>query len=236
MKMAGKYSTVLFDADNTLLDFDKDESCALRKVMKLYGVPVTEENVSKYSEINLGMWKALERGEITKPELKRTRFRKFFDAIGFQTDADVYEVNERYLSFLAEGGNTLAGAVELCRELKEKGYDLYIVTNGIEKTQKNRLKKSGLLPFFTEIFVSEAIGHQKPKREYFDYVLSHIGEMDTEKVILVGDSLTSDIKGAVESGITCVWLNLKNQELPEEYSPDYVIRDIREAREILYEG
>jgi len=152
--MAGKYSTVLFDADNTLLDFDKDESCALRKVMKLYGVPVTEENVSKYSEINLGMWKALERGEITKPELKRTRFRKFFDAIGFQTDADVYEVNERYLSFLAEGGNTLAGAVELCRELKEKGYDLYIVTNGIEKTQKNRLKKSGLLPFFTEIFVS----------------------------------------------------------------------------------
>lgn len=233
--MNKKYSTVLFDADNTLLDFDKDENCALRKTLELYGVPVTEENIKAYVKINQGMWKALERGEITKPELKRTRFRKFFDAIGFETDADVFEVNEKYLSLLGEGGNTLEGAVELCRELKEKGYDLYIVTNGVANTQKNRLTKSGLLPYFTEIFVSETVGHQKPKKEYFDYVLSHINEKDIDKIILVGDSLTSDIKGANQSGITCVWLNLKGQELPEEYKPDYVINDVREVKEILYE-
>lgn len=231
--MTGKYTTVLFDADNTLLDFDKDESCALRKTMELYGVPVTEENIKTYVEINQGMWKALERGEITKPELKRTRFRKFFDAIGFETDADVFEVNEKYLSLLGEGGNTLEGAVDLCRELKSEGYDLYIVTNGVANTQKNRLRKSGLLPFFTEIFVSETVGHQKPKKEYFDYVLTHIKESDKEKIILVGDSLTSDIKGANESGITCVWLNLKEQELPEEYKPDFIIGDIKEAGEII---
>lgn len=233
--MANKYTTVLFDADNTLLDFDKDENCALTRTMELYGVPVTEENIAAYVKINQGMWKALERGEITKPELKRTRFRKFFDAIGFQTDADVFEVNEKYLSLLGEGGNTLDGAVDLCRELKEKGYDLYIVTNGIEKTQKNRFTKSGLISYFTEIFVSETIGHQKPKKEYFDYVLSHIKEKDIGKIILVGDSLTSDIKGANQSGITCAWLNLKGQELTEEYKPDYVINDVREVREILYE-
>lgn len=233
--MNKNYSTVLFDADNTLLDFDKDENCALRKTLELYGVPVTEENIKAYVEINQGMWKALERGEITKPELKRTRFRKFFDAIGFETDADVFEVNEKYLSLLGEGGNTLEGAVELCRELKEKGYDLYIVTNGVANTQKNRLTKSGLLPYFTEIFVSETVGHQKPKKEYFDYVLSHIDEKDIDKIILVGDSLTSDIKGANQSGITCIWLNLKGQELPEEYKPDYEIDDIRDVREILYE-
>lgn len=233
--MNKKYSTVLFDADNTLLDFDKDENCALRKTLELYGVPVTEENIKAYVEINQGMWKALERGEITKPELKRTRFRKFFDAIGFETDADVFEVNEKYLSLLGEGGNTLEGAVELCRELKEKGYDLYIVTNGVANTQKNRLTKSGLLPYFTEIFVSETVGHQKPKKEYFDYVLSHINEKDIDKIILVGDSLTSDIKGANQSGITCIWLNLKGQELPEEYRPNYVIDDIRDVRKILYE-
>ncbi len=233
--MTEKYTTVLFDADNTLLDFDKDENCALRKVMELYGVPVTEENINTYVEINQGMWKALERGELTKPELKRTRFRKFFDAIGFETDADVFEVNEKYLSLLGEGGNTLDGAADLCRELKEDGYDLYIVTNGVANTQKNRLTKSGLLPFFTEIFVSEAVGHQKPKKEYFDYVLSHIKEKDIGKIILVGDSLTSDIKGANQSGITCVWLNLKGQELPEEYKPDYIIEDVREVRKVLNE-
>ncbi len=233
--MTGKYTTVLFDADNTLLDFDKDEHCALLKVMELYGVPVTEENIKTYVEINQGMWKALERGELTKPELKKTRFRNFFDAIGFESTADPFEVNEKYLSLLGEGGNTLEGAVELCRELKERGFRLHIVTNGIEKTQKKRLTRSGLLPFFTEIFVSEAIGHQKPKKEYFDYVLSHIGEKDTGRIILVGDSLTSDIKGANEAGITCVWLNLKGQTLPEEYRPDYVVNDVREVRGILYE-
>ena len=233
--MNKKYTTVLFDADNTLLDFDKDEHCALLKVMELYGVPVTEENISTYIKINQGMWKAIERGEITKPELKRTRFKNFFEAINFRCDTDPFEVNEKYLSLLGEGGNTLEGAAELCRELKEKGYDLYIVTNGIEKTQRKRLKRSGLLPFFTDIFVSEAIGHQKPKREYFDYVLSHIAEKDMDKIILVGDSLTSDIKGAMNAGLKSVWLNLKGQALPEEYRPDYVIEDVRDVRGILYE-
>ncbi len=231
--MDKKYTTVLFDADNTLLNFDKDEDCALRKTMELYGVPVTEENIGTYVKINQGMWKALERGELTKPELKRTRFRKFFEAINFETETDPFEINEKYLSLLGEGGNTLDGAVDLCRELKEEGYDLYIVTNGIEKTQKNRLTRSGLISFFTDIFVSETIGHQKPKKEYFDYVLSHIKEKNIEKIILVGDSLTSDIKGANASGITCVWLNLKGQELPEEYKPDFIIGDIKEAGEII---
>lgn len=231
--MSKKYTTVLFDADNTLLDFDMDERCALKRVMKLYGVPETEENIKTYSQINLSLWKTIETGELTKDELKRIRFGKYFSAIGFHCDTDPFTVNENYLSFLSEGGNTLEGAADLCRELKEKGYDLYIVTNGIASTQKKRLTKSGLLPFFTEVFVSETIGHQKPKKEYFDYVLSHIKEKDREKVILVGDSLTSDIKGAAASDITCVWLNLKGQELPEEYRPDYIISDIRATREII---
>lgn len=233
--MTGKYTTVLFDADNTLLDFDKDEHCALIKTMELYGVPVTEENIKAYVEINQGMWKAIERGELTKPELKRTRFKNFFEAISFRSDTDPFEVNEKYLSLLGEGGNTLEGAVELCRELKEKGYDLYIVTNGVADTQRKRLTKSGLLPLFTDIFVSEAVGHQKPKKEYFDYVLSHIKEKDIDKIILVGDSLTSDIKGAMNVGLKSVWLNLKGQELPEEYKPGYVISDVRDVRGILYE-
>lgn len=233
--MTEKYTTVLFDADNTLLDFDKDENCALRKTMELYGVPVTEENIKTYVEINQGMWKAIERGELTKPELKRTRFKKFFEAINFRCDTDPFEVNEKYLSLLGEGGNTLEGAVELCRELKEKGYDLYIVTNGVANTQKKRLTKSGLLPLFTDIFVSETVGHQKPKKEYFDYVLSHIKEKDIDKIILVGDSLTSDIKGAMNVSLKSVWLNLKGQDLPEEYKPDYVISDVRDVRGILYE-
>ncbi len=231
--MNRRYTTVLFDADNTLLDFDKDEDCALRKVMTEYGVPVTEETIATYIKINVGMWKALERGEITKSELKRTRFKKFFEAIGFETDADAFEVNERYLFLLGEGDNVLTGAIDLCRELKEKGFDLYIITNGVTDTQKRRMGRSGLLPYITECFISETLGHQKPKKEFFDIVLDRIPEKDKSKIIVVGDSLTSDIKGAMNAGLDSVWVNMKGADLPEEYTPDYIIEDIRDFREII---
>ena len=227
------YTTILFDADNTLLNFDKDEDNALRKVMKEYGVPVTEENINTYIEINVSLWKALERGEITKPELKRTRFKRFFEKIGFVTDADTFEVNERYLYLLGDGGNTLEGALELCRELQEKGFDLYIITNGVTDTQKRRLSRSGLLPFISEVFISETLGYQKPRKEFFDIVLGKIPEKDTSKILVVGDSLTSDIKGAMNAGLESVWLNLKKAELPQEYTPDYIIEDIRDFRGIV---
>lgn len=231
--MKKKYSTILFDADNTLLNFDKDERLALIKALTEYGVPTTEENIKTYVEINKGLWKQLEKGEITKPELKRIRFRLFFESIGFKTEKDPFEVNERYLHLLGDGGNTLDGAKELCEELKNEGYDLYIVTNGVAATQARRLTKAGLLPYFTEVFISETVGYQKPRKEYFDYVLDYIPEKDKEKIILIGDSLSSDIKGAMNVGLKSVWLNLFGAELPDEYSPDYIISDIREVKNIL---
>lgn len=224
-----KFTTLLFDADDTLLDFHKDERQALIKALAHFGVPTTEENIKIYSDINQGMWKQLERGEITKPELKRTRFKKFFDAIGFQCDEDPLTVNEYYLGLLGEGGNTLDGAVETVKLLKKKGFELHIITNGVAATQAKRLTRSGLLPYIGEVFVSETIGYQKPRREYFDAVLEAIKEKDKEKILVIGDSLTSDIQGAMNAGLKCVWLNRYGKELPEAYAPDWVIGDVREV-------
>lgn len=228
-----KFTTILFDADNTLLDFYKDEKQALIKALTHFGVPTTKENLKIYSEINQGMWKQLEKGEITKPELKRTRFKKFFDAIGFECNEEPLTVNEYYLGLLGEGGNTLPGAVETVKELFEKGYALHIVTNGVAATQAKRLTRSGLLPYFKEVFVSETIGCQKPKKEYFDAVLEKISEKDKSKILVIGDSLTSDIKGAMNAGLFCVWLNHGTDELTEEYKPDIIIGDIKEVTEII---
>lgn len=224
-----KYTTLLFDADDTLLDFHKDERQALEKTMKHYGVPITEENIKIYSDINQGMWKQLERGEITKPELKRTRFKKFFEAIGFECDEEPLTVNEHYLSLLGEGGNTLEGAVETVKKLYEDGYELYIITNGIAATQAKRLNRSGLLPYINEVFVSETIGYQKPRKEYFDAVLDNIKEKEKEKILVIGDSLTSDIQGAMNAGLPCCWLNRYGKELSENYEVDFVIEDVREV-------
>lgn len=229
------YTTLLFDADNTLLDFNKDERQGLIRVLNEYKVPVSEENIATYSKINQGLWKQFEKGEITKPELKRIRFRLFFDAIGFESDIDAFEVNERYLSFLSDGDNLLDGAKELCRTLKDKGYDMHIVTNGVADTQRRRLTQSGILPFFNKIYVSETVGYQKPRKEFFDYVLTDIEEKDINRILLIGDSLSSDIKGAVNSGIKCVWFNKDKAVLPEDIRPDYIINELNELYEILSE-
>ncbi|MBQ7004999.1 MAG: YjjG family noncanonical pyrimidine nucleotidase [Clostridia bacterium] len=231
--MMKKITTVLFDADNTLLDFLKDEHQALARALETLGVPATDENISIYSRINQGLWKQLEKGEITKPELKRVRFRLFFDAIGFSCDKDPLEVNEFYLSLLSEGGNLLEGAIETVRKLRSDGLDLYIVTNGIAATQARRLERSGLTPYISEVFVSETIGYQKPRKEYFDFVLDKIPEKDKEKILLVGDSLTSDIKGAMNADIPCCWLNLADEELPDGYKPDFIISKVSETLNII---
>ena len=228
-----KYTTILFDADETLLDFDKDETQALTTIMKKYGIETSDDNIKAYKEINLGLWKALERGEIDKPTLKKIRFTLFFEKIGFVTDEDHYKINEEYLANLSGGGNLLTGAKELIEKLKAEGYDLYIVTNGIEHTQKRRLTRAGILPCFTDIFVSETIGHQKPKKEYFDFVLSHIKEKDIGRVLLVGDSLTSDIAGAVNAGITCAWLRHDKAADYSAYQPDFIIDDISQVEALL---
>lgn len=228
-----KYTTILFDADDTLLDFGKDETQALTAVMEKYGIEQSPENIKAYKEINVSLWKALERGEIDKPTLKQIRFRLFFEKIGYVTTEDPFKINEEYLSELSGGGNLADGAKELVESLKEQGYDLYIVTNGIADTQRKRLTKSGILPYFTDIFVSETIGCQKPVKEYFDYVLSHIKEKDISKVILIGDSLTSDIKGAENAGIACAWLRHNRSADYSSYSPDFIIDSIKEVQSLL---
>ena len=228
-----KYTTILFDADDTLLDFGKDETQALTAIMEKYGIETSEENITAYKEINVSLWKALERGEIDKPTLKQVRFRLFFEKIGFETTEDPFKINEEYLANLSGGGNLCHGAKELIESLKSQGYDLYIVTNGIANTQRKRLTKSGILPYFTDIFVSETIGYQKPRKEYFDYVLSHIKEKDISRVLLVGDSLTSDIKGSVDAGITCAWLRHNVTADYSGYSPDFVIDSIEQVKSLL---
>lgn len=231
--MKKKYTTILFDADNTLLDFDKDENEALKRVMTDYNLPITDENCSEYAKINAALWKQFEKGEITKMDIKKNRFKTFLNFLGITDGFDAFEVNETYLGYLTEGGNKIDGSLEVCKSLKEKGYELYIVTNGIANTQANRLKKSGLLPYFTEVFASETVGYQKPMKEFFDHVLSKINEKDKSKLLVIGDSLSSDIKGAQNAGLDYIWYNHSKNEIPSDLGAAAIIDDIKELEELL---
>lgn len=210
--MPPTYTTILFDADDTLLDFHKAERTALRQVLLFFGVIPTDGMMDRYSEINAALWHAFERGEVTKEDIKNERYRRLFAEFGVGQGVDTRAVNDRYLEFLSQGGYLIEGAETLCRSLKAAGFDLYIITNGIPRTQRLRLEHSGLLPLFSDVFVSEAIGAQKPFPAFFDFVLAHIPEQDPRRVLVVGDSLGSDIQGAANAGLDCVWFNPKENK------------------------
>lgn len=223
-----KYTTLLLDLDETLFDFSKSESFAIDKLMEKYNIPVTEENRRLYSDINEGKWRRLECGEITRPQLFIERFEDFFEKTG--VGADAAQANLLYMRLLSQAGFILDGALEICEKLSE-GYSLYLVTNGTKTVQNSRLNGSPIMRYIKDVFISEEIGFNKPQKEYFDYVLKHIEEKDRAKILVVGDSLSSDVAGAENSGLDSCWVNRKNQNI--ETSSTYTIGYITEIFNIL---
>ena len=222
-----KYTTLLFDLDDTLMDFGKAEENAIEKLLEKYNIPVTSDNKQLYVDINKAKWTALEKGEITRKELFSTRFADFFASLG--VDADGITANDEYISCLGEGRFVIDGAEEICRELK-KSYTMHIITNGAKKAQQGRLTNLPLMECFDRIFISEEIGYDKPKKEYFDHVFSHIDEKDKSKCLVIGDSLNSDIAGAVNYGIDCCWIN-KGTDRPSDAT--YTVKSLDELLALL---
>lgn len=201
-----KYQFLLFDADYTLLDFDADMTNAFQALYEISGfsasVPYSEEMLATYEKYNNKWWGKFEKQECTKPELFRNRFVDFLEETGFSGDPD--EMNRRYFEFLGQGGAVYPGAVELMRELSGD-FSLYIITNGNAASQQTRLEHSGLLPYLQGIFVSDAVGVGKPDPRYFQYVEEHIPGFEKEKAVVIGDSPSSDLQGAVNAGLDSIW-------------------------------
>ncbi len=223
-----KYTTLLFDSDDTLLDFKAAENSALRQMMTNKDLPFSEENAEIYSQINKGFWEAFERGEIEKKEIYAGRFKKFFESIGVSFDAVVaaaaYEEN------LGNNHQIISGAVELLKKLY-RDYEIYIITNGRDCIQKSRLKDSGIVNFVKDVFISETVGVPKPEKAYFDYVLRHISEKDISKILIIGDSMSSDILGGINSGIDTCWYNPEKKT--PKYKPTYEICELKQLEVLL---
>lgn len=204
---------VLLDLDDTIFDFNVVERQSILKTFEEIGLPATVENAVKYHEYNKACWKAFERGEMAKEDVLVKRFDMLFKDVGFEYDtAATRDVYEKYLGSCY---HFIDGAVEMLESLYKR-YDLYVVTNGVAKVQYNRLKISGVEGYFKGVFISEEIGYPKPYKQFFDIALNKIDNFDKEKAVIVGDSLTSDMKGGVEYGLKTCWFNrFKEQtELP----------------------
>ena len=225
-----KYKTLLFDSDDTLLDFKTAESKALAAAMKEYGLPFSKELCNIYSEANKVYWKAFEKGEIEKKEIYVGRFELFLKNANI--DYPAAKLAAKYEELLSRQYDIIEGADLTCEALQDE-YDMYIVSNGNVNVQLARLDGSGFRRYFKDVFVSEKVGYQKPQREFFDFVFSSIGIKDKSEVLIIGDSISSDINGGINAGIdTCLFLSEPNLS---GINPTYTVKNHKELRELLLE-
>lgn len=221
---------VLFDLDDTLFDFHKAEKIALTKTLVHFGIDPTEETLALYSTINAAHWKRLELGEISREEVKVGRYRELFKTIG--VECDPVKATAYYESMLAIGHYFMPGAPELLEELYGK-YRLYIVSNGTAKVQEGRIGSSGIAKYMDGIFISQILGANKPDKQFFDICFAEIPDFSLSETVIIGDSLSSDIKGGINAGITTVWFNPKGIENDNDIKPDYTIKELSEVSGLL---
>ena len=226
------FKVILWDVDATLLNFEKAEEAGIRGCFEKYNLgECTGEMLETYKVINRGYWQRMERGEIEKPVLLVKRFEDFLNAYGRDSSV-VAGFNELYQILLGDTVVFYDHALETVQALKGKVLQC-AVTNGTKVAQDRKLKNSGLDKEFDHIFISEEVGVEKPSKGFFDAVFTKIGEFDKDEVLIIGDSLTSDIQGGVNAGIKTCWFNPKGVANISALQPDYVIKDVAEVLEII---
>ena len=226
---------ILWDIDGTLLDFLKAEHEAIKKCFQIHELgECTDEMIARYSAINRKYWEKLERGEMSKGEILVKRFEEFFALEGIQTDcAPLF--NKEYQIRLGDTICFRDNSYELVKGLKGR-IKQYAVTNGTKVAQDRKLLKSGLIDLFDGVFISEDIGVEKPGIGFFEYVWEQIGEYDPSEIMIVGDSLTSDMQGGNNAGIVCCWYNPAGKMNDKNLRIDYEITDLAQVLDILEEN
>ncbi len=226
------YRYLFFDADGTLFDFEQAEYQAFALMAQEMGLPIEGEHFLQYKACNASCWKEFERGTLTLDSLKTKRFERFSAETNLPLDP--VSASQSYQHHLAAQGILFDHSLPILSTLVSRGYTLFIATNGIADVQWGRFKKSGILPFFKEIFISEELGCQKPDTRYFTAMLERSQLKEKKQhCLMIGDSPASDIQGAVDSGIDSLWYNPHNQALPSPLKATYTVHRLEEILNLL---
>lgn len=220
------YQYILLDLDNTIFDFNSAEATTIKEVLLSEGVPYTPEHLKTYSQINIKLWQALERGELTKEQVLVGRFEEFFNSLGLTVDATSKEALFRQT--FNQQHQLLPGAKEILNYLKAKGYILSSATNGVYTTQVQRMKDARIYDEMSYHFISEAIGYNKPHEEFFKYAIQTLKVTNLSEVLMIGDSVTSDINGALNYGIDSCYIGPRR-----DTDATYHIQSLNELKSFL---
>ena len=221
---------LFLDLDDTLLDFHKAEAIAVDKAFRAVGVQPPPELIARYSAVNKLHWQMLERGELTREEVLVERFAYLFREQGIP--ADPAACKTYYEDYLCLGHFFMPGAEDILAYLAPR-YRLYLASNGTARVQESRLKSAGIGGYFEQVFISQHLGAHKPSRAFFQRCFARIPDFHPEQALMVGDSLTSDIRGANGAGMAACWLNPRHEARLPDVTVDYEIRALAELREFL---
>lgn len=225
------YNYVLFDADNTLLDFNAAQFHGFSNMLQYYGIDFTESIFEKYQIINHALWHQFEQGILSKEKVQSQRFKKLFDSLGY--DIDGMDAERIYQLSLQNQCWLMPYADEVCKILYPST-NLSIVTNGVGSTQIARVKNSEIGKYMSSLVISEEVGYAKPDPRFFSEAFRIIGCTQDDHILIVGDSLTSDIQGGINSGIDTCWYNPNMQEYDSNVKINYIIHDLRELLSIVF--
>ncbi|MFU0761131.1 YjjG family noncanonical pyrimidine nucleotidase [Staphylococcus pasteuri] len=226
-----KYTTILLDFDDTIVDFYNAEEKAFYNMAKHFNHYPTEEDFYYFRKVNQSHWEAFQENKLTKVEVLTLRFVNYFKDYNIEVDGNL--ADNLFRDELAKATPSFFdGTLDTIDYLRKK-HNIYIVTNGVTETQQRRLAQTTFNETLNGIFISEQTGYQKPMPEFFDYIFKEMGETHREKAIIVGDSLTSDILGGKNANIATCWFNLRNKENNTTIQPDYEIKSLKELIDIV---
>ena len=224
MKHNNKYNKLIFDADNTLFDFNRAEATALVKTLSHFELPCPEDMVSHYRQMNVALWAQLDNHEIDIKTLKQKRTAAIFEHIGAAVDGDAFA--HQYLDQLSTCDFLLPGVSETLDRISNH-CDMMIITNGLSQVQQPRLKTSSIKKHFKHWVISEELGHAKPQKEIFHHSCDLMGWQANEEVLMVGDNYQCDVQGAKDSGLSACWFNLFHKKT-DSTAHDHEIRQFSE--------
>jgi 2-haloacid dehalogenase len=228
--MKKHYPWLWFDADGTLFDYNRAEATALRKTFHALTLPFEDEYLGVYRNINSKLWRALEQQEITPAVLRFRRFELLLESL--RLSSSPHQMSTAYIEQLAICSDLMDGAYEVLQTLHGRS-QLAIVTNGLQAVQRSRLAHSRIRDFITELVISEEVGAAKPQPAFFDAAFARTGHPPKSDVLIIGDSLTSDIQGGVDYGLDTCWYNPTAEPRPDGVPITYEIRHLPDLLKLL---
>ncbi len=228
--MMDKITTVFLDVDNTLIDFNKSATKAMKDTFSHFSLPFSDDYVPVFFNVNDRLWEAVERNELTMTELHATRWKTIFEET--HTDFNGVAFEQEFISQLSFSAIEVEGARDLLEYLSKK-YTLCVASNtSLALRQNKRLESLDFLKYFTHRFYSSEIGASKPSPEFFTSALNTLGNIPKDEIVFIGDSLSADIKGAEHFGIASIWFNINSIE-PTSITPKITVTSLSEIKNFL---